>query len=73
MRLIMKLSDDIRHNIDEAQHHINNAYAMRDECKAAADWYRAMALSHLDFNAAGHVAVKKLIEDYRASGKHSDL
>lgn len=73
MRMIKTLSDSIRENIREARRHIDKAYALRDECRVAADWYKSMAATHLDFNNAGHAAVKKLIDEHKASGKHTDF
>ena len=73
MRLIKDLCDDIRENIREARDKIDRAYALRDECKAAAEWYRSMAEAHLNFNAAGHEAVTRAIEDYKKKGQHSLL
>lgn len=73
MQVIMDMSKSIRHNIEEARAHIDRAYEVRDVCRAVSDWYKTMALAHLDFNAAGHAAVKKAIEDYRAKGQRSDL
>lgn len=70
--MIKGLSDSIRGNIAEARKHIDRAYSLRDECRVAADWYKTMAAAHLDFNTAGHSAVKKLIDEYKASGKNSD-
>lgn len=73
MRLIMDLSNEIRGNIGEAREKINMAYKLRDENRAAADWYKSMAAAHIDFNATGHAVAKKAIDDYKASGQHSDL
>ena len=72
MRVIKDLCDSIRENIDEAHDHICTAYDLIDTNRQAADWYRDMASSHLGFNTAGHMAVKKLIDE-RKSGPASEL
>lgn len=68
MRLIRQLTDDIRSNIDEAERHINAAYALIETNRQAADWYRDMATAHLGFNAAGHAAARKLVDEQKANG-----
>lgn len=63
MRMIKKLSDEIRGNIDEAEHKIKMAYKLRDVHKGMADWYKDMAVAHLGFNTKGHELVKQMISD----------
>lgn len=62
MRMIKKVSDDIRENIHEAKEKINMAYRLREEDKAVADWYKDMAAAHIGFNANGHNVVMRLID-----------
>ena len=73
MKMIKWASDIINGNLREAEKYIGKAYELRDTHKDAADWCKEMAAKHLEFNAKGHELVKKLIADYTASGKHSDL
>lgn len=73
MRMIKWASDIIEGNISEAEKYARKAHELRDENKAAADWCKEMAAAHLHFNDAGHAVVKKLIDDYAASGKNSEL
>ena len=61
MRMIKKVSDEIRENIHEAREKINMAYKLHDEDKAVADWYKEMAAAHIGFNTNGHGVVTKLI------------
>ena len=70
MRMIKKLSHDIRENIHEAREKIGEAYRLHDSDKAAADWYRDMAAAHLRFNEAGHQNVTRLIEEVRRKADH---
>lgn len=73
MRMIKWASDIISGNLREAEKYIGKAYELRDVNKDAADWCKEMAAKHLDFNTKGHDLVKRLIADYAASGKHSEL
>lgn len=73
MKMIKWASDIMAGNLDEAQKYIGKAYELRDTNPTAADWCKDMAVKHLDFNKAGHELVKKLITDFQAGGKHSDL
>lgn len=73
MRMIKWVSDIIAGNIDEAQKYIGKAYELREVNRDAADWCKEMAAKHLDFNGKGHEIAKKLIAEYNASGKHSEL
>lgn len=73
MRMIKWASDIIKNNLSEAEKYIGKAYELREVNKDAADWCKEMAVKHLEFNSKGHELVKKLISDYVASGKHSDL
>ena len=63
MRMIKKLSEDIRENIHEAKEKIMTAYKLRDEDKSIADWYKEMAVRHIGFNEAGHSNVVRLIKE----------
>ena len=70
MRMIKKVSDEIRHNIFEAKEKISMAYRLREEDKAVADWYKEMAAAHLAFNTNGHNVVTRLID--QAKEHHKD-
>ena len=63
MKMIKMLSEDIRHNIEEAKDKIGTAYKLKEKDKAAADWYKMMAVAHMDFNSTGHNNVTRLISD----------
>lgn len=63
MRMIKKLSEEIRCNIREARDKIGEAYKWRDKDKAIADWYKDMAASHLKFNEMGHSNATRIIAD----------
>lgn len=65
MRMIKKLSDEIRCNIREARDKISEAYRLRDKDKIVADWYRDMAIAHLKFNETGHSNVSRIINEAR--------
>lgn len=67
MKMIKHLSDEIRHNIHEAREKISEAYKLKDKDRGAADWYRAMAVAHIDFNTTGHNCVTRLINEARAN------
>lgn len=73
MRMIKWASDIISGNLREARKYICKAYELKEECKPAADWCKEMAAKHLEFNGMGHALVKKMIEEYAASGKNSEL
>jgi hypothetical protein len=73
MKMIKWASDIIENNIKEAEKYAHKAHELRDVNRAAADWCKEMATSHLRFNDTGHGVVKKLIEAYVASGEHSPL
>lgn len=70
MKIIKQISNDIACNIDEARDKIRTAYELKTEYPEAGAWYREMAMVHLNFNANGHAAMKKLIEGYKASEEY---
>lgn len=73
MRMIKWSSDIIAGNLREARKYICKAYELKETCKEAADWCKEMAAKHLEFNVKGHDLATKLIKDYAASGRNSDL
>lgn len=73
MRMIKWVSDIIDGNISEAKKYIRKAYELREDNKQLADWCRDMAMSHIGFNVRGHELVKHMIDEYAASGQHSEL
>ena len=66
MRMIKRLSDEIRQNIHEAREKIRTAYDLREKDRASADWYKEMAAAHLGFNTNGHANVVRLINETKA-------
>lgn len=73
MKMIKKLSDEIKHNIHEAKEKIHEAYRLKDKDKSVADWYRDMASAHLGFNDRGHSCVSRLISESRTKHEHDPL
>ena len=73
MKLIKRLSEEIKGNIHEAEEKIKIAYKLRDTDKAIADWYRDMAVKHLAFNETGHSNVVRLIKDAEDTHKSNPL
>ena len=73
MKMIKWASDIMEGNLREAEKYIGKAYELRDIDREAADWCREMAAKHLGFNEHGHALVKNLIQEFRESGKHSEL
>lgn len=73
MKLIKRLSDDMRGNVREAKDKIKEAYRLREADKGAADWYKEMAEAHLRFNTNGHATVKRLIEQIKLSHNENPM
>ena len=73
MKMIKHLSDEIRHNIHEAREKIGTAYQLKDKDRGVADWYKQMAIAHLDFNSTGHSCVTRLISEARASERDNPM
>lgn len=73
MKMIKKISAEIKGNIGEAREKIRTAYELKDKDKAAADWYKEMAAAHLNFNTHGHEIVNKLIADAKANKSDNPL
>lgn len=73
MKMIKKLSDEIRGNIHEAKEKITTAYKLRDLDKSVADWYKEMAVKHMAFNEAGHNNVTRLIKAAEEEHKANPL
>lgn len=71
--MIKWAADIIRANLDEAEKYARKAHELKEDNKMAADWCKDMANMHLNANNAGHALVKKLIDDFAASGKNSEL
>ena len=66
MRMIKRLSDEIRQNIHEAREKIRTAYNLREKDRTSADWYKEMAVAHLSFNTNGHANIVRLINEAKA-------
>ena len=73
MRMIKKLSHEIKGNIYGAKEKIETAYKLRDTDRAIADWYKDMALAHMQFNNTGHTLVSRQIAEARESMKDNPL
>lgn len=73
MKMIKKLTEEIKGNIREAEEKIMMAYKMRDVDKAVADWYKEMAVKHLAFNETGHSIVVRLIKETEETNKSNPL
>ena len=73
MKMIKMLSEDIRENIHEAEEKIQTAYKLREKDRAVADWYRDMAVAHLNFNNTGHTIVARMIHEADAAMKDNPM
>lgn len=73
MKNIKITADIIKNNLREARKYIEMAIEHKEDCPHISEWARKMAKSHLEFNQDGHTIAKKLIDEYKASGNHSDL
>lgn len=73
MKNIKITADIIKSNLHEARKYIEMAIEQKEDCPSLSEWARKMAKAHLDFNQDGHAVAKRLIEEYKASGNHSDL
>jgi len=60
---IKKIAKNLEGNICEAHKYARMAHEWKDKCKMQADWYRDMAQSHLNFNAAGKTLYEKRMAD----------
>ena len=73
MKTIKTVADIIKKNLHEARKYIEMAIEYKEEAPALSEWARKMAKAHLDFNVEGHAAAKRMIDEYKAKGEHSDL
>lgn len=73
MREIKLASDIIKGNLREARKYAEMAMEYKEEHPQLFEWFKKMARTHLDFNTDGHMIAKRMIDDYKASGKHSEL
>lgn len=67
MHLIPEILHDMWGNLMEAQDKIETAYEMAAKHKAAADWYKVMAVQHLDFNRTAQIMVADKIAKCEAA------
>lgn len=65
MLIIRQIAKDIACNIREAEDKIGVAYSIRDEFPEEADWYKHMAIDHLEFNDRAHNLIADLIKEHR--------
>ena len=73
MKAIKSAADIIKNNLSEARKYIYKAIEDKEETPLLAEWEKKMAKAHIDFNAEGHAVAKHLIENFKNSGKSSDL
>ena len=73
MRMIKRLTTEIRQNIHEAREKICTAYKLRDKDKGIADWYKEMAATHMAFNNNGHANVTRVINDVKVKMANDPL
>lgn len=67
MMRIKLVNDEMYGNVAEAKEKIEKAYALKDSCPEAAEWFRDMADAHIRFNDEGHAVVERMIEEYKST------
>lgn len=64
-------------NLMEADKYIREAHELKDECRTMADWYKDMALKHLEFNTGGKTVYERLKdqlkEDHEYTAHHEGI
>lgn len=64
-------------NLMEADKYIGMAHEMKDECRTMADWYKDMAMKHIEFNTSGKALFErlkdKLHEDHEHAAHHAGI
>lgn len=60
IRKIWKIIDG---NLREARKYAEMALGCRDSHRQSADWYLAMAKSHIDFNAPAYPMIERMVSD----------
>lgn len=60
---IKKIARNMDGNISEAHKYARMAHEWRDKCRMQADWYRDMAVGHLNFNAPARQLYDKRMAD----------
>ena len=59
-------------NLMEADKYIRGAHELKDECRAMADWYKDMAMKHVEFNTAGKSIYERLKERMHEDHEHAE-
>lgn len=68
MKKIAMIADDIRDELEGAEHYAKLATQYKLDDKALADTYAAMAMTELEHVDKLHTQVARVIKDYRATG-----
>lgn len=69
MKIIKHLVEDIREELEGAEHYAKLATQYRDEDRGLADAYSKLAEAELGHVDALHAQVVRLIQEYKASNK----
>lgn len=70
METIKCVLNEMYGNIGEAREKIRSAYALKQNNREAAAWFRDMAEAHIRFNTDGSSVFKRLIEAYKGSEEY---
>ena len=62
---------NMMHNVAEAREKINMAYRWRDKHRGIADWFKQMAMSHLEFNAGAMQMARNGLQEVRNEHAHN--
>lgn len=68
IRCILKT---MMHNIGEAREKIHKANEWKEKNRGIADWFRQMAVGHLEYNAGAHQMVKNGLRDMSVEHAHN--
>ena len=68
VRCILK---NMMHNISEAREKIHKANEWKDKHRGIADWFRQMAVGHLEYNTGAMQMVKNGLHEIRNEHAHS--
>lgn len=73
MRMIKRICNEMRGNVQEAREKICTAYTLREKSKDIADWYKEMAAVHLQFNTTGVSILAKMVAEAKAKAPSDPL
>lgn len=68
VRCILKT---MMHNIGEAREKIHKANEWKDKHRGIADWFKQMAVGHLEYNTGAHQMVKNGLREMSAEHEHN--